>query len=368
MTLRVAAVDDVADLQLLASAWNPLLERSASNTPFLTWEWVSTWWEIYGARSGLHVLTAHDPSGALVGLAPLKRARRLLFSTLPVEVAEFIGDGSDVNPEYLDFVIERGHEAAVVEAFADHLLNDSRVDGVHLRPLAADSANATLFQGAIGRRGAYLALTPEAACPVLVLPETYDAFLASRSRNYRKKIGEYERRGARELGFRVSQSASLDEVEADMSALVRLHHARWDGRSQAFGTTKYVEFHRRLAGRFFERGWLRLFSLEKATGPVALLYCFAYARRYYYYQAGRDPAHARHRVGLLLMHQAIRQAIEEGVEAFDFLRGREPYKYRWAHAHNHNARLVFWKQRIPGLMARAAGWLSSGKSRVLGPS
>ena len=34
----------------LAAEWNPLLERSAANTIFLTSEWQATWWRELGCR------------------------------------------------------------------------------------------------------------------------------------------------------------------------------------------------------------------------------------------------------------------------------------------------------------------------------
>jgi CelD/BcsL family acetyltransferase involved in cellulose biosynthesis len=368
LTLKVEVIDDRAGLLDLGSEWNSLLERSSSNNPFLTWEWVSTWWDVYGAQASLHVLTARDAGGALVGLAPLKRVRRRLFGALPVRVAEFIGDGGDVTPEYLDFVVAPGHERLVVAGFADHLMSDDRIGGVSLGPLAEASSSLVSVQETLRARGCYVAVAPEAACPVLDLPPTYDAFLAGRSRNYRKKIGEYARRGVRDLGLQLRQTASADELDADMATLVRLHHLRWNGRSRAFRTPEYVEFHRRLARRFLERGWMRLLSLEGHQGPVAVLYCFAYNRRYYYYQAGRDPERAQHRVGLVLMHQAIRRAIEEGAVAFDFLRGREAYKYRWAHVHSHSVRLAFWKGVLPVVASRVAAQLTAAKTLVFGTS
>jgi CelD/BcsL family acetyltransferase involved in cellulose biosynthesis len=92
-----------------------------------------------------------------------------------------------------------------------------------------------------------------------------------------------------------------------------------------------------------DRGALRLFTLESGSRSLAMLYCFSDGHRYYYYQAGRDPELSRYRVGFVLMHQAMKAAIEEGVEVFDFLRGAEEYKYHWAVRHQMNVQLQYWK-------------------------
>src|SRR5687767_8525561 len=79
MPLRVDTVADSNALESLAGEWNTLLQRSDSNHPFLTWEWVSTWWSVYGRQARLCVLTARDDAGRLVGIAPLKLQRRRLL-------------------------------------------------------------------------------------------------------------------------------------------------------------------------------------------------------------------------------------------------------------------------------------------------
>ena len=56
MTVRVDRVDDEPGLRALAPEWDPLLEASSARNLFLSWEWVSLWWTIYGRGDRLHVL------------------------------------------------------------------------------------------------------------------------------------------------------------------------------------------------------------------------------------------------------------------------------------------------------------------------
>ena len=97
----------------------------------------------------------------------------------------------------------------------------------------------------------------------------------------------------------------------------------------------------------FAQGWVRLFTLEADGVPVAVLYCYAYAGHYYFYQGGWDPTYAPYRVGLVLMHNAIVHAVAEGAHIFDFLRGEEAYKDRWATRRTTSVRLIGWTR--PGL-------------------
>ena len=62
---------------------------------------------------------------------------------------------------------------------------------------------------------------------------------------------------------------------------------------------------------------------------IAALYGFHHATRTYYYLGGFDPEFKQYSPGTILIAHAIAEAIREGATEFDFLRGREDYKYRW---------------------------------------
>ena len=362
MIPRVDVVVEPAAFAALAPEWNALLRVSSAHNVFLTWEWISLWWTIYGGGSRLNVLVARDATGGLAGLAPLKRRSPGVLGFGLVDVTEFIGVGGDVTPERLDFIVRRGDEAAVSTAFADALCADRTIAGIDLRPFSADSANLPIVREAFQRNGRHLLRThPDSVCPVMQLPSTWAEFLATRSRNYRKKIGEYQRRCLRDFHATVRLSSSPDEVARDMDVLGDLHVRRWGSASRAFQTPAYVDFHRQFARRMFDTGCLRLFVMETDTTPVAALYCFALDGRYYYYQAGRDPGRSQHRPGLVLLHVAIKRAIEEGVGVFDFLSGAEAYKYTWASSELASVRVTDWRTRSMQALGGAVQLLESAK-------
>ena len=66
-------------------------------------------------------------------------------------------------------------------------------------------------------------------------------------------------------------------------------------------------------------------------GPriVGVIVGFRWKETFSAYQSGWDPSYAASSLGSVLLHQAIRMASQSGVQTFDFLRGDEPYKYRF---------------------------------------
>jgi CelD/BcsL family acetyltransferase involved in cellulose biosynthesis len=349
--LRAEVVTTLAGLQALAPDWNCVLAKSAGNNVFLTWEWVSTWWDVYGAGSQLHVVVVREPHGRIVGVAPLQRIRRNRVSG---DTVMFIGSGGDVTPEYLDFIVEAGWEERVVPLVIDTLLGEPRIKEIDLQPLR-DSLTTSILSKRFASRAGRVRELPGSSCPFMTLPASTELFRQSRSKNYRKKMREFEHRCEVSLKARLRLTTAPSELERDMETLKHLHIARWNGSSRAFRSREYSEFHRKFALLALERDWLRLYSLESGDRTMAMLYCFVYDQRYYFYQSGRDLSFTRDRVGLVLMHKVILEAIRERATIFDFLSGDEPYKYRWATGVTSGKRVQYWR----------SGWgISSWRQRV----
>ncbi|HVV72795.1 MAG TPA: GNAT family N-acetyltransferase, partial [Verrucomicrobiae bacterium] len=112
-----------------------------------------------------------------------------------------------------------------------------------------------------------------------------------------------------------------------------------------------VQFHREIAEAMLLSGRLRMYALRIGGEVVACLYGFSHAERYFYYLGGFQPRVAPLSPGTILIGHAIEEAIGEGAGEFDFLRGREAYKYLWGARGRMNYRKQF---RHPGDQAPRA--------------
>jgi CelD/BcsL family acetyltransferase involved in cellulose biosynthesis len=174
----------------------------------------------------------------------------------------------------------------------------------------------------------------------------------------------------------VSDEARLEE---EMTRFFQLHAMRWRTRWQPgvlFGRAVQA-FHRQAARDLRADGTLRLHALKLDGKTVASLYCFTYNETGSYYLSGFDPALSKNSVGTLLTAKAMETALLEGCREFDFLRGMEPYKYRWGCVNRENYRILlpgggplapaakralFWEQRIADRYeAKAHGGEAHGK-------
>jgi CelD/BcsL family acetyltransferase involved in cellulose biosynthesis len=113
--------------------------------------------------------------------------------------------------------------------------------------------------------------------------------------------------------------------------LARLHAARWSSRDQpgVLADAEVEAFHREAGAGLMARGVMRGYRLVVGGRVAAVYHGFQHRDRASYYLGGFDPELGARGVGNQIVWHALGCAHEEGARVFDFLRGREAYKYRW---------------------------------------
>lgn len=358
MTVAVEVVRDELTFAAMAEEWNALLRASASDLPFLTWEWLHCWWTHLREDRTLHLVTVRD-GGRLIALAPLAVRPPRLRRLQPHRVLEFLGSGH-VGSDYLDFIIRRGEERAACAALAAHFNETGIVlDLNRVRPGSLCASVACT-----GLRDTGWALVDERTetCPYIDLNghdwESYLKTLGSAHRyNVRRRFRKLE--GAFAVAF--EECADEARLTESVDALVRLHRIRREalGGSDALHTDALVAFHRDLTARALRRGWLRLYVLRLDGTAVASVYGFLYGSTFYFYQSGLDPSFNKFSVGLVVLGHSIRRAVEEGATEYDLLHGDEAYKFRWTTTQRPLARLHLYPPHRTGRLSRKLAGLKA---------
>ena len=297
-------------LERAAADWADLWRRCPGATPFQSPEWLLPWARRYApGRTGAAALR----SGArLVGLAPVFawRGAMLLAGTGPSDRGDWL-------------------LAEEARCLADRLLAAlpsvpcGDFDRIDLRQLPPGSAlcSAAAPAGWADERGA------DETC--LMAPLAGEHGLGAATKKCRANWRYAMRRIAREGG-------SVDQVPgpqtgAAMNELARLHGLRWRARGEpgVLADPLLDEFLRAAAPGLARSGLLRLYRLRFGQQTVAVLLVLAGREAHHYYIGGFDPGRAALGPSAALVGFAMARAAQAGAAAFDFLRGREPYKYRW---------------------------------------
>jgi CelD/BcsL family acetyltransferase involved in cellulose biosynthesis len=329
--LRLQFADD---LDAVSDEWRML--ASGSGNVFGTWEWASVWWRHFGHENQLLLSVARRPDGESVAVVPLCAA-----NDGRLRVVRFVGHGL---ADQLGPVHREGDEVAAARGVRDTLgLLPIRWDLFVGEHLPVDSGWAALLAGRVRGREASPALRIEA--------DDWDAFLATLSGHFRKRIRYQERRLEREYALSFRLAADPERLDDDFDELCRLHALRWTESIAFAGRNR--EFLRDFAHRALRRGWLRLWFMELDGQPVAAWLGFRLEGVESYYQGGRDPAWADRSVGAVLMIHSLREAVNDGAREYRFLRGDEGYKGRLA-THDQGLETVILSGSAAGRASLAA--------------
>lgn len=317
-------ITSLAQLETLAPEWQQLWERCPRATPFQTPAWLLAWWRHLG--HGRLWSLAYRREGRLAALAPLfvytdaDGCRRLLFL------------GTSIS-DYLDLLADPAGEADACQVIWDYLRQRSgEWDLVDWQELSECST---------GRRHApaEAVLEPCAECPVVALPSTAEAFLdglpSGLRRNVRRYREQLERTGT--ITFETAGDCSVLLAE-----FFRLHAERWavSGEGGMVADGRMRRFHDDAARGLAACGLLRLHALRLNGEVAAVVYSFLAKGRAYSYLGGFSPDLAKFSPGTLILRYSMEQSILEGASEWDFLRGREPYKYQWGAVDRINVRCV----------------------------
>ena len=337
--IEIIEAHQPAALAALREEWDALLSLCKRATIYQTWEWNDAWWNAFHQGKRLRLLEARV-NGRLVGIAPLYVSRHL---GTPLRRLAFIGTGAS---DYMDIIAQEENAEDVCVAVLRYLGASRSYDLADLQQLSPDALLKSFHSVRSNPAQTHTLITQE-PCPYVALPSRWEDYTASLGKKMRSNLAYYDRLLPRTFPDTSIHLAEKEQIDEAMSALFDLHQKRWNARllPGVLGADRVQKFHRMVAERFAARGWLRLHMTELQGRIVAALYCFQYRARYYYYLGGFAPDLGKYSLGTVLTAHAMRHAISEGCADFDFLRGNEPYKYRWQPEERYNQRLILGRSR-----------------------
>lgn len=296
----------------LAPSWSRLLFDCPGYPVFFTPQWHRNWWEHFG--SGEPLLLAVRKEAGLVGVAPLMRTG---------DGISLLGDGNV--SDYLDFIAPAEHADSVAQAVLD-FVEPMRWKQFELFSLRPESVVRRYFLPLASRRGMKVTEVQEDVCPQRDLPATWEEYVSLLDRNSRHELRRKQRRLLPEPTVSFQTITSPETLESDMADFLRLFLDSKEAKTQ-FLTPVMEAFFKDAVRMSYANGWLRLFFLDISGTRAAAAIVFDVGDTYYLYNSGYDKQFSQLSVGLILKARCIEEAIIAGKRRFDFLRGREPYKY-----------------------------------------
>ena len=319
--MKITAYEYDGVFDELASEWNELLERSAMNTIFSTWEWQSTWWRIYKPGT-LWILTCRDDLDKLMGIAPW-----FIHEGDEGKVVSAIGC-VDVT-DYLDVIVEKDCIGAVLSCFASYLSDQTaRFDRVNLCNIPEISPTFIDFPKILKEHGFTIEMEQLDVAPSICLPDDWQDYLAMLDKKQRHELRRKMRRagGGADIDWYIV--GDEHDMQEQLELFIKLMAAS-DGEKEIFlQDENNITFFRELIPLLHKNGWVQLNFLTINEDAAAAYLNLDYGNHILVYNSGLlRGEYDSYSPGIVLLANNIRYAIEHDYEVFDFLRGNEAYKY-----------------------------------------
>jgi CelD/BcsL family acetyltransferase involved in cellulose biosynthesis len=356
----VEVVTDPDRLESLGPAWSDLVERTDSATVFQSFEWNACWWQVFGKQDQLLLISCFQGE-ELVGLAPLSIGRgKREYGFLGPEL-RFIGCRNKTS-DYLDFIVDPRYPG-VLEILLETVLEYlEQVPRIRLSHFPAASSNQEGVLAFLRKKYVRFAVVEEQRAPYRRLGNADEDRKAVNNATSRRRFNHFRKSG--ELNFH--KLTSPEEIETQLDRFFEQHVGRraLAGEPSQFRDPDQRDFYRILAPALLTRGWLRFDRVVLDEEPIAYHFGCEFRNRFIWYKPSFDARLAKHSPGTVLMKFLVEDAVEHGLEEFDFTVGSEPFKYRYANGERCNNRIVIFRSGIACLAYRTVHWLMQSARRI----
>ena len=350
--LQTDLITTRAALAALKSEWDAMADPQGD--PLLRHDWFMTSAEAFAAEGDLRVTVARDASGLRAALplvrdrsGPTPRLRLLGFQLMEPQALPYR------DAEALAAVVKAGLKTSWP---------------VSLPRVAADSEELGVLAGVAKARGVCV-LRPDTTCThANPLQADWPAFekampsrKASEIRRRRKRLAEDHG----EVDFE-SVSPSEAEAEAALAGLLRVEAAGWKGQAGTALTkdpalARFVLDYARAAAR---SGTLRVFNLRVGGEVAAAHLMVEHGGRLWGIKLGADERFHKYGVGVMINHDILRWACQQGLDSLEHLGVAEEWQTRWPLLTHRQSTFHFYPRSPAGAAALTLDVLDFAQRRV----
>lgn len=336
-----------AELRELAPYWTALDECVAA--PMQTFAWIAACAETFG-KHGAELLVGleSDTVVAAAGLIATGRAsgrRELLNYHQVYEPADLA-----YRDEHALDALSRRCCRAGQPLFCE-------------RMFAASRSIAALESAAVGR--GKLIVRRQAATPWIGLNESWaspEEKISSRRRSDLRRAWRHaEQSGAVRAELHTPQP---DQVDRLLDLAFDVERRSWKGAAgTALANGPLGDFYRRYARRAAARGEFRVDLLYLGPRVAAMQLAALHQNRYWVLKVGYDPDFQRASPGILLMVEAIKRAVADGLTSYELLGTVEPWIQVWTELERGCVSLRYYPANWRGAAALAEDAIGKARRR-----
>lgn len=280
--------------------------QNVNENPFLNFNVNKNWFSIFGDEFRLKIISDREKF-----IAPM---------VIKDNIAYFCG-GKDLF-DYHDLIYSNNIEKEFIKSLFDELFEKEGLKKIELNSILDDS-NLSKIIKSLGN-DYDIEFINEDVCPIINLPESFEAYLSGLSKKNRHEIRRKIRKFESNLEHKIIESdiSNIDSLIPEFFRLMKLNPEK-----KQFLNPKRINFMSKIIKDSIQHGYGCLNFIEIKNEMVASSFSFKSKEKLFVYNSGFNNDYSEYSVGLLNHVYNIRNKILN-FKVIDFLRGPEEYKYR----------------------------------------
>jgi len=329
--------------------WDALVEHSEFGSVFQRYGWLASWWKAFKEPSWELILLGSTDGDRLVSLAPLYRVPA--NSSQGGETIRFVGNE---NSDYLSLIVDREAPELVDEYVREFLAFARQGARVVLNEIPEHTHLARQLLVEKDRLMSRVDVLKETVCPRLEMRDNTDSLAETLEKNASKQKRHFYKHLKRR-DFVLHHYSDIADIAPLLDRYFQQHIERWSD-------TPYPSLFLMESNRTFYREFISslcstsqiLFSVLQLDGlPRAFALGMISLGDLLYYKSTFDISLSQGSPGEVLLAELLNLALSDGYKGFDFTRGDEAYKKRFASEYRTNISFVIYPWITRKLAGRA---------------
>lgn len=340
---EIEVIDAYEQFRRMEPCWDGLIEGSDADSPFMTFEWLSSWWESFGKEQRMLVLLVKR-SNDVVAIVPWMRSA-VSWRHLPVTAVNFI---SNYLSERNGMVLKENNPR-ILDSLFNYLRSRYRYDLLILEHVVKGSVSERALALYAQEMKPRCLVHRGNAAPYIEVNASWETYYRGLPKNFRSRMNNIgnilNRSGACDI-VRVSSG----DIERAMQELLDISRRTW---KFANGTAianhpDTAKFYTLLAHRAAAKGWLDLWFLKLDGKPIAFTFNLRRNGKVYGLKSGYDETYRRMAPSRYLNQHTIRECFQLGMREYDLLGKNDPFKMKWASRCREHCTYILFNDTVYG--------------------
>jgi CelD/BcsL family acetyltransferase involved in cellulose biosynthesis len=351
-TVQVLSGHD--QLVAIGPEWDLLVQQAGIAHPFLTHDWILSWWEAFGAEKSLYAVCVREGS-RLIAIAPLMLFEQRMYG-IPVRVLSLIANEHTPRADFIVSSAIRDRAAAYPAIWRCLWDRRGEWDLLRLNQLAEDSTTLEEMVRVPRDNSCRIGIWMSSASPYMPVGGKFNDRFASLPRGVRSNLKRRLKRLEEQGEVEFERYGAPEPLSAALEQALRMEATNWKGEE---GTAiacrdETRRFYTSFAQRAARHGWLYFTFLRLNGQRIAFDLSVIYNQILFKLKPGYLQRFHSWSPGSQLTCLTIEDAFEEGLREVDFLGDADEWKMTWTELKRQHFWLFIYP---PGSLGAILHWI-----------